>query len=118
MATKAEIVKELAESYGVTASMKSSKSDLWAALLDAHTAAQDAEDTAAESPPGRFNIKQRGQIVSITLGEDEGGQVCHVTRYQGEGEFDGLETAFHAQSYDDVLVSLDTFLKEERRRWR
>lgn len=119
MATKAEIVKELADVYGVTASMKRSKGDLQIALEDAKIAAVAAEETAAETPPedtAEFQIKQRGQITSISFGESGDTQTCVVTRYAPDKYT--VERIFEAQSYDDVLVSLETWLKEERRRWR
>ena len=118
MATKAEIVKELAEPHGITASMKSSKADLQTLLEDAKAAAQDAEEVAAEiGHLTEFKIKQPGQIRSIEFGEDHEGQVCTVTRYHPDDN-DTTEIVFHAESYDDVLVSLEVWLKEERRRWR
>lgn len=117
MATKAEIIKELKDLGVENFSSKDLKADLQTLLEDAKAAAIDAEETAAESPPAEFQIKQTGQIRTIEFGEDEGSQTCTVTLYNPSGYEVGLQI-FTAQSYDDMLVSLETWLKEERRRWR
>ena len=132
MATKAEIKAEL-DKLGVKYKARASLDTLEQLLADAVVAdlpeveevpvetVTVTETTDSYSPPAEpdtTNIES-GEIIAISFGErfvdgEYKGRTCTVLRSGGMN----TDQIFTAQSYGDVLISLQSWLKEEGKRWR
>jgi len=130
MATKAELKAKL-DALGIEYKARASHDTLVGLLPVAEapvveetpvveaTAAIDPDvDVAPPAEPDTTNI-QTGEVIIITLGErfidgEYKGRTCKVFR---DGAI-STDPIFTAQSYPDVLTSLQSWLKEEGKSWK
>lgn len=114
MATKANL-KAALDGLGVSYRARASKEELqilWTDAVQASAAAEEDMGPASESerPP----LKVPGEITNIFFTDDGEKHIAVISRKVYE-QPDSVEEA-HAESYRDILSTLEAYMLQERRR--